>query len=162
MRDSGDIVYTVDIIILTDRGIPLIKRRWPPFQGQWAIPGGKMDKEDAIKALGGLYREDFFRHDKLLEKVLRYAAIREAKEEIVDGEIEILEKIGVYDKPGRDPRGDYVSHAYIAKFVSGRLRAASDAEGFEYFIKIPENMAFDHADILMDSKALEKYKNEVI
>lgn len=142
-------VYAVDVIILTADGVPLIKRKYPPYKDHWAIPGGHMDKEDYIAADGNL------------EKALRIAAAREAKEEVVDGEVEIIKKIGVYDKPGRDPRGNYVSHAFLAKIVSGKLKAGDDAKEVCLFREIPSPIAFDHDEILRDSKVFEKKKEEV-
>jgi len=141
-----NVVYTVDVVIVTDEGVPLIKRRYSPFKDHWAIPGGHLDKQDLTKAYG-----DF-------EAALMIAALREGKEEAVDGEIEIDRKIGVYDKPGRDPRGNYVSHAYLARLVSGKIRADSDAKEVRLFKEIPQSMAFDHEEILKDSKVFE-YNN---
>lgn len=140
-----DAVYTVDIIIETDVGVPLITRKYPPYKGRKAIPGGKVDPED-YKLAGG---------DN--ERAFRIAAVREAKEEVVDGIIEIVRKIGVYDTPGRDPRGNYVSNAYVARIVAGSIRAASDAEGVELFTCMPAGMAFDHEKILRDSKVFERW-----
>jgi len=138
-----DVVYTVDVVILTEDGVPLIKRKYPPYKNYWAIPGGHVDKEDY------LFSKDF-------EEVLRIAAVREAKEEVVDGEVEIIKKIGVYDKPGRDPRGNYISHAYLTRVISGGLRASSDAKEVRLFKEIPYPIAFDHEEILKDSKVFEK------
>lgn len=139
-------VYTVDIVISTENGVPLIRRKYNPYQGYWAIPGGKVDPEDF-----GVAGSDF-------EGALRAAAVREAKEEAVDGEIEIIRKIGVYGRLGRDPRGNYVSNAYLARLVSGRFRAASDAKDVGLFKEIPHPMAFDHEEILRDSKVFELYR----
>jgi 8-oxo-dGTP diphosphatase len=141
-----DVVYAVDAVILTDNGIPLVKRKYEPFKNSWAIPGGHLDREDYLVA-----HED-------LEKALQIAAVREAKEEAVDGDVELIRKIGVYDRPGRDPRGNYVSHAYLARLVNGQIRAASDAKEIYIFKEMPCPMAFDHEEILRDSKVFEKFK----
>jgi 8-oxo-dGTP diphosphatase len=139
-----DVVYVADIVILTDEGVPLVRRKYEPFKNNWAIPGGHLDREDYLAA-----HED-------LEKALQIAAVREAKEEVVDGDVKIIRKIGIYDKPGRDPRGNYVSHAYLAMLSNGRFRAGSDAKEFRLFREMPHPMAFDHEEILKDSKAFEK------
>jgi 8-oxo-dGTP diphosphatase len=139
-----DVVYTADIVILTDDGVPLVRRKYEPFKNNWAIPGGHLDKEDYLAA-----HED-------LEKALQIAAVREAKEEAVDGDVKLIRKIGVYDRPGRDPRGNYVSHAYLAMLSNGKIRAGSDAKEVQLFREMPHPMAFDHEEILKDSKVFEK------
>jgi 8-oxo-dGTP diphosphatase len=146
VRKLEEIVYVVDVVIITDEGIPLIKRRYSPYKDHWAIPGGHLDIEDYVAANGNF------------KKALEIAAIREAKEEVVDGEVKIIKKIGIYNKLGRDPRGNYVSHAYIARIVNGRLRPNTDAKEVCLFKQIPSPMAFDHEEILRDSKVFETYK----
>ena len=148
MMEKEDVVYVVDVIILTEKGIPLVKRKYPPYKDHWAIPGGHLDLEDYVSA------------NYELERALRIAAKREAEEEVVDGEVEIIKKVGVYDKPGRDPRGNYVSHAYLARVLRGRIRAGGDAKEVKLFKEIPYPMAFDHAEILRDSKVFESFKFE--
>lgn len=163
-----DVVYTVDIILLTYSGVPLIVRKNDPYKDYFAIPGGKVDLlEDAVAALGDFYNENFLEDSESFERVLKYAATREAKEEIVgsvkvngkiiEPEIKIVEKVGVYDKPGRDPRGNYITHVYLARLMRGNIRAASDARKYEYFTEMPRvDIAFDHEEILKDSKVFER------
>jgi 8-oxo-dGTP diphosphatase len=139
-----NVVYTADIVISTDNGVPLIRRKYEPFRNCWAIPGGHLDRADFMEANGNL------------EKALRITAVREGREEAVDGELKIVRKIGVYDAPGRDPRGNYVSYAYLAKITEGNLRAGSDAKEVKVFNEIPQQMAFDHEKILKDSKVFER------
>ncbi len=123
---------TVDITIFTVRNdelnILLIKRAEPPFQGEWAIPGGfVMENED-----------------------LEAAAERELVEETgVSGVY--LEQLFTFGAPGRDPRGHTVTVAYSALIPSDNLEltASTDAEGVAWFAidKLPD-LAFDHDDIL--------------
>jgi 8-oxo-dGTP diphosphatase len=58
---------------------------------------------------------------------------------------------GVYSAPGRDPRGRYISVAYLAYPVSGILESGSDAEDIR-LTKDPltEALAFDHHQIVSD------------
>ena len=73
-----------------DLKVMLIRRRSWPFAGAWALPGG------------------FCQEDESLYETAR----RELKEETgVDGHH--LEYLGVYSKPGRDPRGWIISHAFV-------------------------------------------------
>ncbi|MFX1593492.1 MAG: NUDIX domain-containing protein, partial [Promethearchaeota archaeon] len=82
--------FTVDAVIQDDnQNIILIKRKYAPHKGKYALPGGfiKFDEDP------------------------NQAVIREVREE-TNLAVKIIEKIGVYDQPGRDPRGDIISTAY--------------------------------------------------
>ena len=123
---------TVDITIFTVRNdelnILLIKRAEPPFQGEWAIPGGFVKEDEDLEA----------------------AAARELVEETgVSGVY--LEQLFTFGAPGRDPRGHTVTVAYSALIPSDNLEltASTDAEGVAWFAidKLPD-LAFDHDDIL--------------
>ena len=127
--DSGFVKLTADIIIEFDDGsIILIKRGHAPFQGEWAIPGGKMDGDESIEE----------------------TAIREAKEE-TGLDVSLTRIVGVYSKADRDPRGRFVSVVYVAKAIGGILKASSDAKEFiktKEFTKL--KLAFDHSKIIAD------------
>jgi len=117
---------TSDIIIeVPDGKIILIERENEPFG--WAIPGGFIDTGESAVA----------------------AAIREAKEE-TSLNVSINELFGVYSKPERDPRFHTLTVVYIAKIVSGDAKANDDAKNLGVFNEnnLPENIAFDHRDIL--------------
>jgi 8-oxo-dGTP diphosphatase len=123
---------TVDITIFTVRNdelnVLLIKRAEPPFQGEWALPGG------------------FVMEDEGLEE----AAARELVEETGVSDV-YLEQLFTFGAPGRDPRGHTVTVAYSALIPSDNLEltASTDAEGVAWFAidKLPE-LAFDHDEIL--------------
>ena len=122
---------TVDIIIfrLTDK-IPevlLISRGREPYKGQWALPGGFVDKDES------------------LEK----AAARELEEETGLKNI-LLTQMHTFGDPGRDPRGHTVSVVYVGYLTgTAESKAGDDAAAAEWFNieKLPR-LAFDHADIL--------------
>jgi 8-oxo-dGTP diphosphatase len=124
-------VLTVDIVIQrNDDSIVLVRRRNPPFKGQWAIPGGFVEYGETVE----------------------HAAVREAKEE-TGLEVELTRIIGVYSDPNRDPRGHTVSICFLAREVGGALRAdtdAKDAKGFDP-PSLPTRLAFDHDRILADA-----------
>lgn len=129
-------VLTVDAVIPINGGIVLIQRKKEPFKGQWALPGGKVE---------------------FLES-LRDAIIREVREETGLG-VEPVRMIGVYDDPVyRDPRGHYISVAYLCKIIGNTdIRAGSDAEEARIFScdKIREKkvqLAFDHHQIVIDAQ----------
>ncbi|MFQ5770543.1 MAG: NUDIX domain-containing protein [bacterium] len=122
---------TVDIIIeipisQKQTGIILIKRKNPPYG--WAIPGGFVDYGESVEE----------------------AAVREAKEETAVN-VKIKRLLGVYSAPQRDPRGHTVSVAFIAE-GEGTPSARDDAIELKICIKeaLPQELAFDHAEILDD------------
>jgi len=117
---------TVDVIIEIDGGIVLIKRKNPP--PGWAIPGGFVDYGESLEE----------------------AAVREAKEE-TGLDIELIRQFHTYSDPKRDPRHHTVSTIFIAR-ASGTPRAADDAKEVGIFTRdnLPEDIAFDHRQILED------------
>jgi 8-oxo-dGTP diphosphatase len=124
---------TVDIVIhRKDRSIVLVKRRNPPFQGEWAIPGGFVEYGETVEA----------------------AAVREAREE-TGLNVELLQIVGVYSDPKRDPRGHTVSICFLAREIGGELEANTDAKEAKSFpmSSLPSRLAFDHAQMLADASA---------
>lgn len=126
---------TVDVVaIARQQGRPLvllIRRRKPPYQDRWALPGGFVEPQEPLEA----------------------AARRELREEtgIVP---QRLEQLHAFGDPGRDPRGWTVSIAYLA-LVTGEdtadqsARAGSDAIEARWFdLDDVPALAFDHAEIL--------------
>lgn len=134
-------LLAVDIIIaLKDRPnqpIVLIKRRNPPLG--WALPGGFVD----------------------IGETLEQAAVREAREE-TGLEVTLESLLGCYSDPARDPRGHTVSVVYTAS-AAGLPKAADDAAEVDLFSvsNLPENLAFDHHQILMDYIVGSSYKNNM-
>jgi len=124
-------LLAVDAIIIYDDKLVLIRRVNPPFQDQFALPGGFVDIGETVEN----------------------AVIREAKEE-TGLDIEIFKLVGIYSEPSRDPRGHTVSIAYAAKGY-GTLKAGSDARDIELFgfDEIPR-LAFDHNKIIDDARSL--------
>jgi 8-oxo-dGTP diphosphatase len=126
-------MLTADVVALAGSRVLLVARRDPPFQGSWALPGGFVDEGERTRA----------------------AAARELEEEtgVVAGELRL---VGVYDAPGRDPRGWTVSAAYLTRFASEPMATGGDdAEDARWFglDELPP-LAFDHAEIIADAAAL--------
>jgi 8-oxo-dGTP diphosphatase len=129
---------TTDGIIIKNSKILLIKRKYEPFKGKWALPGGFVEYGEKV--------ED--------------AVLREIKEET--GLItKIKEIIGVYSDPNRDPRGHTVSIVFLLDIITGKLRAEDDASVVKFFNfnKLPD-LSFDHSIIIQDVK--RRLKNNVL
>lgn len=126
---------TVDAVILWEGKILLIRRGKNPYQNFWALPGG------------------FVEYGETTEE----AVIRETKEE-TGLDCDIVQLVGVYSAPDRDPRGHTISVAYLLEVKKGTPVAGDDA-AYAAWIDIndlPEEIAFDHSVIIED--ALSKVK----
>jgi len=128
VSETGEKGTTVCIDAIITRGteVLLIRRKYPPFKGMWAFPGGKLEP------------------DETLEECL----VREVKEETGLDVIE-FEQVDIRDQPDRDPRGRYVSVVYRITEYDGEVRAGDDASHAEFVvIDRDAEMAFDHKQIL--------------
>jgi 8-oxo-dGTP diphosphatase len=135
---------TVDVIIFTlresDLHVLLVKRRYSPFEGMWAIPGG------------------FVAMDESLEE----AALRELEEETGVRNV-YLEQLYTFGDVDRDPRGRVITVAYFALVPAAAIdpRAGSDAVETRWWsvYDLP-SLAFDHANILSYALQRLRYKLE--
>ncbi len=122
----------VDGILVTRGKLVAIRRKYPPFKGKLALPGGFVEYGEKV--------ED--------------AVLREFEEE-TGLKTSIERMLGVYSAPDRDPRGQVISVVFILKREGGKLRSGSDAESVELVDpERVEGMAFDHAGIIEDYLSL--------
>jgi 8-oxo-dGTP diphosphatase len=130
---------TVDVVVLTmAKGrlhVLLVQRGVDPFEGMWAIPGG------------------FKRPDETLDET----AQRELNEETgLDGATHVRQ-FRAYGDPGRDPRMNIVTVAYVAVLQNVGTPAASTDAAAAALIPVEDALsarvplAFDHATILGDA-----------
>jgi mutator protein MutT len=123
-------VPTVDVIINEGDRIVLIRRGQDPFAGKLALPGGFVEYGETVEQ----------------------AAIREVKEE-TNLEIRLVELLGVYSDPNRDPRKHTISTVFIAEPLAGNLRGGDDAADAAWFSLSAIDLsllAFDHSQIVRD------------
>lgn len=125
---------TIDCVVFgldveeKDLKVMLIQRDIPPFEGQWALPGG------------------FVRVDETVETT----ALRELKEETGIEKV-FLEQLYTFGELKRDPRERVVTVAYYAlvNLNEHRIRATTDARKAAWFsvTDLPK-LAFDHDTIV--------------
>src|SRR5579883_1768136 len=88
-------LVTVDVVIMSARQgelhVLLVKRKWWPYEGQWALPGGFVSKEEAL--------ED--------------AARRVLSEKTGVSHV-YLEQLATFGAPDRDPRARVITVVYFA------------------------------------------------
>jgi 8-oxo-dGTP diphosphatase len=150
-RPSVAVDLVVFSIIDADLKVLLIRRKEPPFQGCWALPGGFVRVGDAYEEQG----ED-----------LEDAAQRELSEEtgLPRGSV-YLEQLGAFGKPYRDPRMRVISVAFYALVrpdLAPFVKAGTDAAVASWtpVTTLPQlTLAFDHAEIL--DAALSRVRSSI-
>ncbi len=117
----------------------LIQRKNAPYRNYWALPGGFVEKQEALEE----------------------AALRELEEETSVKNV-FIEQLYTFGSPQRDPRGRVVSVAYFAlvNLEEHPIHADSDAQQAAWFrIDQLPPLAFDHADIIQ--MAITRLRNKV-
>ncbi len=149
-HDTPELVRrTADALVFVRRRtiwhILMIQRRWEPFRGYWAFPGGHVDPGETFRA----------------------AAARELTEE-TGLRLTGLQTLGIYDHPERDPRGHYENAAFYAVVPAPTMPTAGDDAAHAAWVAVPwllrnrGAIAFDHATILADAvPVLDRNTSEV-
>ncbi|WP_291861891.1 NUDIX hydrolase [Marinilabilia sp.] len=107
--------------------ILLIKRKNPPFQDIWALPGGFAEMDEDIEI----------------------TAIRELEEETGLKGVEV-HQIGAFGKVGRDPRHRTITVAFLSCLdITAEVEGNDDASDAGWFsVNDLPVLAFDHVDIV--------------
>lgn len=129
---------TVDLVAFTYREKELqvltIKRKSPPFEGSFALPGGFLEMDEEPEE----------------------AVIRETREETGLALVGQVFPLGFYAAVDRDPRGRTVSLAHVAIIRSPAPEPVGGDDAAEaLWVPLPvlslESMAFDHEVIVDDA-----------
>ncbi len=134
----------VDVVIFAlrdgDLQVLLVKRRRPPQEGMWAIPGGSIRLDEALEE----------------------AAARKLEEETGLRNV-YLEQLFTFGDPDRDPRDRVITVAYYAVVAANSVVPCitEDAGSVQWWsIYALPALAFDHAMILSYALTRLRYKLE--
>lgn len=125
---------TTDCVVFDpSERVLLIRRRYPPFKGGYALPGGFVEIGETV--------EEGCRRELREETGLRVGDLR---------------LIGVYSDPSRDPRGHTASVAFLAELSAPAVPVAGDDAAAAEWIRDwrGRKLGFDHARILADAEKL--------
>lgn len=133
--NGQDIGVALDLVVLSlaagELSVLVKRRERPPYEGFWALPGAMkrpgtgLDDQacELLRSAAGIAGRSFVEQLKTFDRPERRAA---------DGTVTV---------PGRDPRGDVISVAYLALVPAGRARAQGEWRPVR---SLPEEIAFDH------------------
>lgn len=145
-RGWGTFANTVDILATCGDEVLLIRRKKPPYQNYFALPGGFFDAVDMIdKETGATIKAD---------ADLEHAAQRELREETqIDAPVEKFEQIKTYSHMF-DPRLRIVDTAFHVRVNAAQKKKAigSDDAAEAAWFKIDNlpKMGFHHEQIVKD------------
>lgn len=132
---------TTDAVVVQSGHVLLVRRKFNPGKGKWALPGGFLKTGERI--LDGAIRELYEETKLLVPKEVTRA--------------HIVDEPHVFDYPGRSLRGRTITHAICVKFKDDyhlpECRAADDADKAQWVpigdLKLMEEDFFeDHLSII--------------
>jgi 8-oxo-dGTP diphosphatase len=129
------ITLGVGLVVWRGDEVLLIRRGKPPFEGQWSVPGGRVEPGEALQAAA---------HRELLEETGTIAEIA--------GLIDVFENIGEH--------GHFVMVDYAARWISGEPRAGDDARDarFMRYDDALKALTWDKTRQALDGLASEKWR----
>lgn len=130
---------SVDIVLVAGpshaREVLLVLRRFDPYSGEWALPGGFVEESERLD-------------DAVLRELAEETGVR------WNGP---LRQVATYGNPGRDPRGWTVSVAWTADAgESPPVAVGGDdaAEAAWHRLDDLPRLAFDHSEMIADALAI--------
>jgi 8-oxo-dGTP diphosphatase len=127
-----------DCVVFDANGrVLLIRRKFPPFKGRYALPGGFIEIGETV--------EDACRRELLEETGVKASR---------------LHLVGVYSDPKRDPRGHTCAIVFATRVRGAKAEAGDDAATAEWVAEWKNvELAFDHAKIVADAaRVLRKHR----
>lgn len=132
VMDISDVrPLAADGVVIDGNRVLLLERDHPPFEGQWVLPGGLVERDETT----------------------REAAEREVREE-VGLDVSAERFVDLYDDPDRDARGN-ASAAYVCRPARDDPEPAPVEEArrvaWHPIDDVPE-LGFDHEEIVLDAR----------
>lgn len=122
---------TTDCVIFGFDGeqvnVLLIERRFDPYKGCWAFPGGFLEMDESA--------EEGAKRELMEETGLTTAMVRQ---------------FHAFSAPDRDPRERVLTIAYYSVIHLSEVKGMDDAKQAKWFplSAMPKSLAFDHAEML--------------
>ena len=127
-------LVTDGVVVNKKNEVLLVKRKNPPFVGEWCLPGGFVKKGDTTEAT---VEREVFEETGIRAKIVNLS--------------------GVYSDPKRDPRGHIVTVAYLMKPINSekdntKTKDSSETSSaiFVQLKKLPK-LITDHNKIVADA-----------
>ena len=118
------------VVVDAKNRVLLVRRKYPPFKGQYALPGGFVEIGETVE-------------NACRRELLEETGVKAGK----------LQLLGVYSDPGRDPRGHTCTVTFLTRVRSAIAKAGDDAAAAEWIEDWSGiDLAFDHAKVLADAK----------
>lgn len=125
-------VHAAGVVCFRGDQVLLVRRANPPLQGQWSLPGGRLEQGETAQA----------------------AALRELREE-TGVEARLLGLIEIVDTIMGDPERLFLLHDYAAAWASGEPAAADDASDAAF---VPINEALERVAWSETARIIQKAK----
>jgi 8-oxo-dGTP diphosphatase len=124
---------TTDCVVFDARGrVLLVRRKYPPFKGQYALPGGFVEVGETVE-------------DACRRELMEETGVKAGK----------LQLLGVYSDPTRDPRAHTCAVVFLTTVRQATARAGDDAAAAEWVDSGSKiELAFDHARVLADARRM--------
>lgn len=133
---------TTDAVVTHKSSILMIRRKFNPGKGLWALPGGFLGTKEWIR-------------DSIIRELREETRIAVANDDL----LRIMQPIQVFDNPGRSLRGRTITHAarfnldHLGLEKRPKVRADDDAEAVRWFtfgeiLKADSELFEDHAEII--------------